>query len=181
MIFTTILACVSLLGYSQVTWDARIGTNVSGFSEGDLQMKTGLKAAIGIKYAFGDWFALRPAVGFSMKGATKSDKRFGFNPDEAYRLSYIDIPVLAAFRFPLTSGFSLALNAGPYATFLVNKNTFITANDIRKVDTGLQAGVDFLIHRFVIGAEAQYGFVKLSDTAGAPHTITYSFMIGYRF
>lgn len=167
--------------FGQVKWDVRVGANVSGFSKGNFDMKMGVRTGVGIEYAFGDLFAIRPGIYYSLKGAADAGHKFTMNHRYSYSLSYVELPVLAAFRFKVTDGFALSLNAGPYFAGRIGKKEILGLGEVRRFDAGVNSGLDFLLRSFVVGVEAQYGLTKLAEESDAPHPINYSLMVGYRF
>lgn len=180
LLMTMVLLCT--LGFGQVSWDAHVGGNLSNFSKGDLQMKWGMKVGVGASHSFCELFALRSGLYFSMKGASVSDKKFGFNPDKTFKLSYLELlPVLAAFRLPVSSRFAFVLSGGPYLAYQVNKRLILGAEKVRRFDSGVQAGLDFEFGKYLVGVEAQYGLSRLYGASGAPHNVNYSLTCGYRF
>ena len=170
-------------GFAQWTFDVRAGVNAATFDAGNTRMALGLKAGAGAEYAFSDLFALRPGLFFSMKGASlENARRFEYDGDKIYRSSYLEVPVWASFRFDVARNFRLAVNAGPYAGYrLGGKSKELT--DVKDFDAGIGAGLDFLIgRRWVIGAEGQYGLMKVAKLANKSlNNINYSLVFGYRF
>lgn len=182
ILLSVVLVLFSTVGFAQWSFDLRAGANASTFSTGETRMAIGLKAGVGAEYAFSDLFAVRPGLFFSMRGASDGTHRFETNGDRISRLSYLEVPVWASFRFDVARNFRLALNAGPYAAYRISgKPDGLT--DVKDFDAGLAGGLDFLIgHHWVIGGEAQYGLTKVArwDTK-KQNSITYSLMLGYRF
>lgn len=165
----------------QVKWDVRAGANVSSFSKGEFDVRMGVKAGMGIEYAFSDLFAVRPGVFYSRKGAAEAGHKFTLNHKYIENLSYVELPVLVAFRFKMTEKFKLAINAGPYFAWQVGKKVVVNTRSVRTFDMGMEAGLDFLISSFVVGVGAQYGLTGLTGGDKAPHNINYSLTVGYRF
>lgn len=57
-ILLVMFALLSVAGFSQVSWNAKVGMNISNFT-GDLDVsaKVGVKLGVGMEYAFNDtWF-----------------------------------------------------------------------------------------------------------------------------
>lgn len=171
------LATLSLSAQVETLWDVRIGANVSQFSEGSDKMKLGVKAGAGFEIGFSKLFALRPGLFYSLKGAS-TDGSFAIGGSNALHLSYLEVPVLAAFRFGITPGFTLAINAGPYAALRLNNPD--KAPTARRGDFGVDCGLDFIFGKFVFGPEVQYGLTKVLPEIGA-RNINYSLTFGYRF
>ena len=175
-----IMAAAVAVSNAQVNWDVRVGANVSQFSEGDAGLKLGLKAGVAMEYAFSDLFVLRPGLFFSMKGSS-DDTKFAAGFPKDFNLSYIELPVLASFRFPVSGNFSLALNAGPYVACRINGKPDALP-DSEAIDFGAEAGLDFVFGRFVFGPQVQYGLNKVAKVAGESyHNINYSLTFGMKF
>ena len=180
ILILTLIIAASVPSGAQLQWDARIGANVSQFSEGDAGMKLGLKAGVTAEYAFSDLFALRPGLYFSMKGSS-GDTKFAADFPSAYNLSYIEIPVLASLRFRVTDGFKLALNAGPYFAYRINGKPEGLVGT-KAFDMGAEAGLDFVFGKFAFGPAVQYGLTRTARFGDRKlHNINYSLTFGFRF
>ena len=175
-----ILLLSALAANAQLRWDIRAGVNVSQFSEGGAGLKLGIKAGVSAEYGFSQLFALRPGLYFSMNGSSE-DRNFASGFPAGCNLSYIELPVLASFRFPVTSGFALALNAGPYMACRINKEPKLMPS-ASTFDTGIEAGLDFVFGHFSFGPSAQYGLTNAVKTdAMSLHNICYTLTLGYKF
>jgi hypothetical protein len=180
LLFVAVFAMTVLVANAQVRWDVRVGANVSGIENSDAKMKLGLKAGVGVEFALSEAFSFRPMLFYSSKGVTEGKSNLGFFPDKTLALNYIELPVLVSYRFRITDGFSLAANAGPYVACLVGKKN---TGDVKynNFDTGVNAGLDFVFNRFLVGVEAEYGFSSLASNVDKLHNINYSLMVGYKF
>jgi hypothetical protein len=171
---------VASASYAQVSFDARVGANLSGMSEGGLTMKFGVKAGLGIDYALSELIALKSGLFFSMKGASDADTPFDFSPKNTLKLNYLEIPVLASFRFMVAPKIGIALNAGPSVGYRVSKKPEGVA-EMNSADVSANMGLDFVFNKkFVVGVESQYGLSELVKDS-KQHNINYSLMFGYRF
>jgi hypothetical protein len=172
---------ITSITFAQVKWDVRFGGNLSGMSDGDMTMKFGVKTGLALEYAFSELFAIRPSIYYSMKGASDAKTPFDFSPKNTLKLNYLEIPVLASFRFKLAEKFVISLNAGPSLGYCVSKKPS-TLEEMNRFDAGVNMGIDFVFNqRFVIGVESQYCFSKLVNDNTNLKNITYSLMFGYRF
>jgi opacity protein-like surface antigen len=180
LFFAVVFMMTALASNAQIQWDVRVGTNVSGIENSEAKMKLGLKAGVGIDYAFSDAFSVRPMLFYSSKGVTEGKSNLGFFPDKTMSLGYIELPVLASYHFRLTDNFSLVANAGPYAAYLVSKKNTADVK-YNTFDAGVNAGLDFVFRRVVLGVEAEYGLSSLSSNVAKLHNINYSLMLGYKF
>ena len=179
--FAVTFIVTTLVSNAQVSLDVRVGANVSGVENSDTQMKLGLKAGAGIDYSFTEAFSVRPMLYYTSKGFTTGKNNLGFYPDKTISLDYIQLPVLASYHFKITDNFVLTANAGPYAAYLINTKNTDAATKLDKFDMGVNGGIDFVIRRFVVGIDAEYGFSSLSKDVDTLHNINYSLTIGYKF
>lgn len=181
VIFILLAVFMASVSYAQLSWDARVGVNLSGVSEGNMTMKFGLKGGVGAEFGFSDLFALRSGLFFSMKGVSDAKNPFDLSPDNTFRLNYMEIPMLASFRFPVCDKFSMAFNAGPSLGYRVSKKKD-WMGELKSFDVGIDAGIDFILNKkFVIGVEGQYGLSQIVKGNNDLHNINYSLLFGYKF
>jgi outer membrane protein with beta-barrel domain len=140
------------------------GVNVSNYTGGDIENSAivGFHAGATFGFLLGEHFALQPEVLFSAQGAKV--KGIG-NNEEKFNVSYINVPVMAKFRF--TGGFYL--EAGPQVGFKVNEsvpdNTI--ENFAKDLDLSLAAGLGY--HSPIglgVGARYNAGLSKVGDFDG---------------
>lgn len=153
---------ISAAGYSQgFQFGLKAGVNVSNYTGGDIENSAivGFQGGATLGFLLGDHFAIQPEVLFSSQGA-KIDG-IGSNK-EKFRVSYINVPVLAKYRF--TGGFYL--EAGPQVGFKVNED--IPNNTIdnfaKDLDLSVAAGLGY--HSSIglgVGARYTAGISKVGD------------------
>ncbi|HRE50037.1 MAG TPA: porin family protein [Flavitalea sp.] len=141
----------------------KAGANVSNFSGGDFG-NIDKKALVGfhgggfVSFLLGDNFAIQPEVLFSSQGA----KLKNAGNEENFKVSYLNIPILAKYRF--NGGFYL--EAGPQIGFKVGENVpNNTINNFAKdLDLSLDAGLGFHSQSgFGIGGRYTAGLSKVGD------------------
>lgn len=159
---------------AQVTWNLKLGGGMSSFvisnSEMDLQSRFVGKVGVGMEMPFASNWSLMPSLEFAMKG-TKGENE---NIEDKIDLSYIQVPVVAAYRFNLNDRLNMVVKAGPYFAYALSGNEKVTEGnqeweyDIfddyegsKRFEVGIDAGVDFEIHRFVVGVEYERGFTNI--------------------
>ena len=178
VVFIALLIASS--SFAQVSIDARVGGNLSGISESGLTMKFGAKAGLGIDCSLSELFALKSGLYFSMKGASDAHTSFDFFPENTMNLNYLEVPILASFRFQVAPKFAIAINGGPSISFLMNKKQSGSAV-MSSTDVGANMGLDFVFNnKYVIAVESQYGLSELTKDS-KQHIINYSLMFGYKF
>ena len=82
-----LFALVSIVSYSQISWNAKVGMNMSNFTgDADTDMRVGFNLGVGMEYQFTDMWSLQPSLMFTQKAGVKEDffgdngggKRFDF-------------------------------------------------------------------------------------------------------
>ena len=139
------------------------GANISNFtgssniSEWKASTLVGFHAGAFLGLYLGDNFSIQPEVLFSTQGA-KIDN--GTTKDD-YKLTYINVPVLAKYRF--NGGFYI--EAGPQIGFNVHSTVAGTSEDFAKsTDLAIAGGLGFS-SKIGLGIGARYvaGLSKVGD------------------
>lgn len=87
-----LFALVSIVSYSQISWNAKVGMNMSNFTgDSETDMRIGFNVGIGMEYQFTGMWSIQPSLMFTQKGAKMDELKA--NP------MYLEIPVMAAARF----------------------------------------------------------------------------------
>ena len=102
-----LFALVSIVSYSQISWNAKVGMNMSNFTgDSDTDMRVGFNVGVGMEYQFTDMWSIQPSLMFTQKGAKMDELKA--NP------MYLEIPVMAAARFAIADNQNIVVKAGPY-------------------------------------------------------------------
>jgi hypothetical protein len=142
----------------------KAGTNISNFTgasdvdELENSAHVGFHAGAFFSFLLGDHFAIQPELLFSSQGA----KIKYANNEQNFRVSYVNLPVLAKYRF--TGGFYL--EAGPQVGFKVSDDVKDTPiEDFAKdLDLSIAAGLGY--HSPIglgIGGRYSAGLSKVGD------------------
>lgn len=100
-----LFALVSIVSYSQISWNAKVGMNMSNFTgDMDTDMRIGFNVGVGMEYQFSDMWSIQPSLMFTQKGAKQDEVKM--NP------MYLEIPVLAAARFAIADNQNIVVKAG---------------------------------------------------------------------
>lgn len=123
-----LFAMVSLAGFSQFKgWNAKVGMNLSSWTEDELDTKLGFRAGVGTEYMFSNIFSLQPSLFFSLKGCKASDEGEFENVQGKVKLTvnqmYLELPVMLAARFNVANNTNLVITAGPYAGYGIGGKT----------------------------------------------------------
>ena len=147
-----LFALVSIVSYSQISWNAKVGMNMSNFTgDADTDMRVGFNVGVGMEYQFTDMWSIQPSLMFTQKGAKLGDIKA--NP------MYLELPVMAAARFAVVDGQNVVVKAGPYLAcgiagkYKMNgvKEDFFGDNSGgKRFDFGLGVGVAYEINRFFV-------------------------------
>lgn len=176
-----LFALVSIVSYSQISWNAKVGMNMSNVTgDGDTSMKVGFQAGVGMEYQFTEMWSIQPSLMFSTKGYKVDD--FKATP------MYLELPVMAAARFAVTDNQNIVVKAGPYFAFGIagedsdNDKIFDKDGwDAKRFDLGLGVGVAYEINKFFIDLTGEFGLTKLTDEDGSPKNMNFSIGVGYKF
>lgn len=186
------LVCVAMLAIAasaQITWNAKGGVGIATLWGSDAEgSKTHVvaKAGVGIEYPLSSNLSLMPSLEFAWKGCK-------LNYDGALTgtldLYYLQIPVVAAYRFNVADAWNITLKAGPYVAYAITDHFKYESEwgisesgraEAEKFDAGIDAGIDFEYHRFVFGVEAEMGFLKLAEGSNIKNLAFYG-TIGWKF
>ena len=189
-----LFALVSIVSYSQISWNVKVGMNMSNYTgDMDTDMKIGFNVGVGMEYQFSDMWSIQPSLMLTQKGAKiKEDgETMKFNP------MYLEIPVLAAARFAVADNQNIVVKAGPYFAFGVagkvkvgdDKADFFGDGDDqfggKRFDCGIGVGVAYEIGKFFVGLDGEFGFTNVvdfkSDGVSNPKNMNFSIGVGYKF
>ena len=189
-----LFALVSIVSYSQISWNAKVGMNMSNFTgDMDTDMRIGFNVGVGMEYQFSDMWSIQPSLMLTQKGAKiKEDgETMKFNP------MYLEIPVLAAARFAVADNQNIVVKAGPYFAFGIagkckigdEKIDFFGDGDDqfggKRFDCGIGVGVAYEIGKFFVGLDGEFGFTNVvdfkSDGVSNPKNMNFSIGVGYKF
>lgn len=194
-LMTAVLGMFALAGFSQVKWDARVGMNFSNMTkDSEAKALPGFNLGVGMDYGFSENWSLQSGLIISSKGHKVKD-------DYKDRPIYLDIPILAAYKFNISENTKFVINAGPYLAFgLGGKCKFDEGGDYKlfkgedgddaeysRFDLGLQYGIGLEIgEHYLVNLTGQNGFICPFDypdgyDGDKPKNMTFSIGVGYRF
>ena len=164
-----LFALVSIVSYSQISWNAKVGMNMSNFTgDSDTDMRVGFNVGVGMEYQFTDMWSIHPSLMFTQKGAKMDELKA--NP------MYLEIPVMAAARFAIADNQNIVVKAGPYFGFGIAGNYKAGGE---KIDFFKDSKDE--INKFFIDLTGEFGLTKIYDGDGAPKNINFSIGVGYKF
>lgn len=194
-LMTAVLGMFALAGFSQVKWDARVGMNFSNMTKFEnTKALPGFQYGVGMDYGFSENWSLQSGLMISSKGYKVKDYA-------KVRPIYLDIPILAAYKFNISDNTKFVINAGPYLAFgLGGKCKFDEGGDYKlfkgedgedaeysRFDLGIQYGIGLEIgDHYLVNLTGQNGFISPFDypdgyDGDKPKNMTFSIGVGYRF
>lgn len=193
-LMTAVLGMFALAGFSQVKWDAKFGMNFSNMTkDSEAKALPGFHLGVGMDYGFSENWSLQSGLLISSKGYKYKEGEY----KETTRPIYLDIPILAAYKFNISDNTKFVINAGPYLAFgLGGKNKVDGIDESEKVfgddgwkrfDLGIQYGVGLEIgEHYLANLTGQNGFISPYDfpdgyDGDKPKNMTFSIGVGYRF
>ncbi|PXV69202.1 outer membrane protein with beta-barrel domain [Dysgonomonas alginatilytica] len=131
MLIVLLITCLNLQAQSQISYAIKAGANFSNSTHqnmnSDMNSRMGYHFGLIAHKQYSDHFFLRSGIEFTAKGA-KGDVQWTNNPESStypsesiqswtYRLNYLQIPILAGYKYSLSSSTKLLINAGPYLSY----------------------------------------------------------------
>jgi hypothetical protein len=129
VLVVALLAAFSTVGFSQIRYGAKLGVNLSSMKlsfDSGMDFGSRVSPVLGgfAEYDLSDKFALQAELVYSMEGSSVSgtmaewdgDELVEYEVDGKYKLDYLNIPLLAKYKF----GNGLSLLAGPQFGFLMS-------------------------------------------------------------
>ena len=189
-LMTAVLGMFALAGFSQVKWDAKVGMNFSNVTKyDDAKALPGFQLGVGMDYGFSESWSLQSGLLISSKGYKIEDVKV--------RPIYLDIPILAAYKFNISDNTKFVINAGPYLAFGLGgkakddnfdlKLFKSDEGDWKRFDLGIQYGIGLEIgDHYLVNLTGQNGFISPFDypdgyDGDKPKNMTFSIGVGYRF
>lgn len=187
---------------SKIMWNVKAGFGLANF-RGDVEdnsMKPSWKIGIGMEIPLAGNWLLMPSIEYKQKGCKTSDEDSYGKEEEKITLHYLQIPIMLGYKLNFNDEMGLTFKAGPYLAYAlkgkgkyeyqykeeIEKNSYDFFDDMdgTRFDCGLSFGADFEYKRFVIGAEADFGFINIvkDDIDDYElHNTAVFFSVGYKF
>lgn len=120
------------------------------------------------------FFAIQPELQYSTKGVSANYNILGATGKNTFKLNYVELPVLATFKL----GNSVDLQAGPYASYLINSKVVsdgdlgsdyrnINRDNFNKLDYGLAGGLNIYFGTAMLGLRFAQGLQPVAKDGGA--------------
>ena len=160
----------------------KVGFNLASLTKfDDTSMRAAVVTGAEGMYQVSDIFGLSAGLLYSQQGVE-------FDGDAAYKLDYLNIPLMA--NVYVAKGF--ALKAGIQPGFMINDNIdfsitwgdynkISTDDGLKKFDFSIPVGLSYEFANFVFDARYNFGVTDVFDGSDAPKNSVFQFTFGYKF
>lgn len=168
-------------------WTVKAGMGMSSIVGSDADTKSVISYKAGISYDLGlsEKFSIIPGLEFVTKGY-KSDVIVG-----NISMSYLQVPIHAAYKFSISDNMKLSVKAGPYVAYGLfgsdiewygggETNVFDSDGGYNRFDAGVNVGASVDFNTFTIGVEYSRGLTKL-DSDYKLYNQAFGVVLGYKF
>ncbi|GCB37405.1 hypothetical protein KGMB02408_43500 [Bacteroides faecalis] len=115
-----LFALISVVSYSQVSWNAKVGMNMSNFTGDafkDSKMRVGFNVGVGMEYQFSEMWSIQPSLMLTQKGTKVEVNEEDVTAKVKLNPMYLELPIMAAARFAIADNQNIVVKAGPYLAF----------------------------------------------------------------
>lgn len=198
IVIVCVLAAVNGVNAQVVNFGVRAGMNVAtaggNFKDGikdymDFKSRVGFHVGVIADVELSEKFYLQPGLYFTTKGLKAEDKE-GSYFDIKYNLNYLELPILASYRFNLSDNVQWQINAGPYFAvgvggkvketefdsyedkkFEYEYDAFGVADEdsdeekggLKRFDAGLSFGTGITYNKIYFGIKYDLGLANIAD------------------
>jgi len=180
---------------SRFSVGVKIGINLSNTSlekksieDSDKKAKAGLIAGISMEYAMTDNFYLQSGLMFTIKGMKLEGTSMWIPSGETrwkqtVNMQYLQIPLMAAYKFNISSNTKLFVQAGPYFAYGIGgssklKNKYYDLGDkepdeekfstfgnegLKRFDFGLTGGIGVEFGDIIVGLSYEHGLIDINQ------------------
>lgn len=186
-----------------VHFGVRAGLNVSSISKlEDYGSKCGFHAGLSADFAIVESFYINSGIFFTMKGAKGDVSEEGVKVEGTMNPMYIEIPVMASYRYNFNENLQWQLNFGPYFAYGIGgKNKIETTYHGEKIDDysweydffgdadegyanhfdmGLGIGTGVTWNKIFFGINYQFGLTEVAKDSKRKNS-NFQVSVGYNF
>ncbi|WP_294618385.1 porin family protein [uncultured Bacteroides sp.] len=192
IVIACVLAAVNGVNAQGVNFGVRAGMNVANaggdfkdeMKDVDFKSRVGFHVGVIADVELSEKFYLQPGLYFTTKGLKSEDKE-GMGYEEKYNLNYLELPILASYRFNLSDNVQWQINAGPY--FAVGVGGKVKGTDfdgieykydafgvadedsdeekggLKRFDAGLSFGTGITYNKIYFGIKYDLGLANIAD------------------
>lgn len=189
LVATLALTALTVSAQEDSKFTVKVGVGLSSVVGSDADnAKTTFAYKLGLSYDLGvtENFFVIPGIEFATKGL-KAD-----GIDGRISMSYLQVPIFAAYKFPIADNMKLGIKAGPYVAFGLfgsdikdyesgkTINVFDSDGGYKRFDAGAIAGISLDFDQFMVGFEYSRGLTKL-DSDFSQFNQAFGLVFGYKF
>lgn len=182
-----------------ITFGVRGGVNFAGMSGSDaddLDGRVGFNFGVNVDIPLLQSLYLQTGLYATQKGWKYEETYYDEKYEETANPLYLEVPVLASYRYNFSDAVQLQFNVGPYFAYGVagkfkvsdseeeEKFDYFGDDDDqlggKRFDVGLQVGTGVTIKKFFVGCAYEFGFAKAIEDSNAKNT-NFMVNVGYNF
>ncbi len=165
-----------------VSIQPKVGFNLASLTEfKNTSMRAAVVTGAEGMYQVSDIFGLSAGLLYSQQGVE-------FDGDAAYKLDYLNIPLMAnvyvakgfALKVGIQPGFMINDNIKDYSITIGNYK-ISTDDGLKKFDFSIPVGLSYEFANFVFDARYNFGVTDVFDWSDAPKNSVFQFTFGYKF
>jgi hypothetical protein len=180
LLSSMLISSMTVLGVSAQT-TARTGIK-AGLNASTLYLnnvdnrneRIGFHVGVFTQIPISSFFAIQPELQYSTKGVSANYNLLGATGKNTFKLNYVELPVLATFKL----GNSVDLQAGPYASYLINSKVStegdlgsdyrnINRDNFNTFDYGIAGGLNIYFGTAMLGLRYGHGLQPVAKDGGA--------------
>lgn len=182
-----------------ITFGIRAGVNfpkMTASSDGyDTSTKSnvGFNAGVCVDFPMLESLYLQTGLYYTVKGAKIEDggETMKYNP------GYLEIPIMASYRYNFTDAAQLQFNFGPYIAYGISgkqkweyegesdeMDMFGDDSGVKRFDAGLGVGAGVTVGKFYVGLNYEFGLMNIADDTDGDYSIknkNLSISVGFNF
>lgn len=186
-----------------ITFGVRGGVNFAGMSGSDaddLDGRVGFNFGVNVDIPLLQSLYLQTGLYATQKGAKYEENEDDIKYEDEVNPLYLEVPVLASYRYNFSDAVQLQFNVGPYFAYgiagkyktsassdglkLEEESDYFGDDDDqyggKRFDVGLQVGTGVTIKKFFVGCAYEFGFSKAVEDSNAKNT-NFMVNVGYNF
>ena len=181
-----------------ITFGIRGGLNVSSMSLKDddgLKSKAGFNVGVAVDFPIMESFYVQSGMYYTTKGYKIKEG----NDEENVNIGYLEIPILASYRYNFDDANQLQFNFGPYFAYGLHgkdkweenyrgevyksEKKWYDYDDTKRFDMGLQLGLGVtLVKHYYVGIAYEFGLLEqVKDSDGYYKNRNFMVNVGYQF
>lgn len=175
---------VSAQDDAKYTIKAGAGASSIVGADADTNMKFAFKVGASYDLSLSENFSIIPGLELAFKGYGSDIYSKDVN------MGYLEVPIFAAYKFPLTDNMKLAVKAGPYVAVglfgselefgNMKFGIFDSEYGYSRFDVGAIGGVSLEFEKFMVGVEYSRSLKKL-DSDFSQYNQAFGAVFGYKF